>query len=381
MDNENFYIALPNVWDSKLVIFKNNKFEKCHLKCGEIIGETFEERYRNTKYTGGMDCIFKFYIDTNLIDKKRQKNFDTVLFAHNDVLNKLSKTIWKNCKYPPESVGRNNFSQENMEFSKLLNYWISITPDSKNYIDCIKKYSTEEIDIKHDTIKKFIKHLFNCNFNKLVEDYTKTDIIKNSVNLFKHQCLVLEQLCYLLNAGKKNIVTQIPCRFGKTLTFLHLFANSPWTVMVVSSYTKTVGNSYTNEINKYDDFKNIQTVNIDDISEFKPTGGKIVIEFPTTGSVDGTIERRIENMRKIVNMVNAKSSDMFLLNEEADYGQHTEKTNEKFEKFMCEFNQDGKMTIISTTGTEAFKAEKLNAFGKFDGKISVNENDWHQIIM
>lgn len=381
MANENFYISIPNVYNKDLIDFDNNKFTKAFLKCGEAINQDVDTRLaQEAANAGGMFTIYSFNCDLNKIKHSKKTHFDTVIFGHGDILNVSDKTIWNYCPTLPTSEGRKiGYGQEYMDCSKLLNIWIKKTAAAKNFIDAIN--DTKEIDEKREIIKKLIKILFECNFNKAVEQFTKSKIVKKNVNLFKHQCLVLEQICYLLNDGKKNLVTQIPCRFGKTLTFLHLFANSPWTVMVVSSYTKTVGNSYTKEINKYDDFKNIQTVNIDDISGFKPTGGKIVIEFPTTGSVDGTIERRIENMREIVKMVKAKSSDMFLLNEEADYGQHTEKTDEKFEKFMRKFNKDRNMTIISTTGTEAFKAEKLNAFGKFDGKISVNENDWSQIIM
>jgi hypothetical protein len=381
MANENFYISIPNVYNKDLIDFDNNKFTKAFLKCGEAINQDVDTRLaQEAANAGGMFTIYSFNCDLNKIKHSKKTHFDTVIFGHGDILNVSDKTIWNYCPTLPTSEGRKiGYGQEYMDCSKLLNIWIKNTAAAKNFIDAIN--DAKEIDEKREIIKKLIKILFECNFNKAVEQFTKSKIVKKNVNLFKHQCLVLEQICYLLNDGKKNLVTQIPCRFGKTLTFLHLFANSPWTVMVVSSYTKTVGNSYTKEINKYDDFKNIQTVNIDDISGFEPTGGQVVIEFPTTGSVDGTIERRIENMRKIVKMVKAKSSDMFLLNEEADYGQHTEKTDEKFEKFMRKFNKDRNMTIISTTGTEAFKAEKLNAFGKFDGKISVNENDWSQIIM
>lgn len=381
MANENFYIALPEVFNNKLVIFKNGKFEKCNLKCGEAIGQTVEKRLaQEAAYSGDMFCVYKFFMELKKIHNTKKDHFDTIIFGHGDVLNVSDKTIWKHCETIPTSEGRiAGYGQEYMDCAKLLNIWIKNTATAKNYIDAIN--DAKEIDEKNEIIKNLIKILFECNFNKCVEKFTNSKIVKKNVNMFKHQCLVLEQICYLLNAGKKNLVTQIPCRFGKTLTFLYLFLKSPWKIMVVSSYTKTVGNSYTKEINNYEEFKNVQTVNIDNIDNFVYAGGQVVIEFPTTGSVDGTIERRIENMRNIVKMVKAKSSDMFLLNEEADYGQHTDKTDEKFEKFMSKFNQDGNMTIISTTGTEAFKAEKLNAFGKFDGKISVNENDWSQIIM
>lgn len=384
---ENFYIALPNKFDTDLVVFSGKKFSKCFLKCGEMINETFEARYRTTGPVGGMCCIYKFYCDTNIIDKNRDKSFDTVLFGHGNVKNVWNKTIWKYTATIPTSDGRKDgYGQEYMDCAKLLNEWIKNTPSAKNYIDAISQLTN--IDEQREIIKDLIICLFETNFNYAVEKFSNTTVEKDKLNMYKHQCLVLRVICDLLNKGKHNIVTQIPCRFGKTLTFLYLFANSPWKVMFVSSYTKTVGNSYTKEINKYEEFANIQTVNIDDISNFEyREEAKVVIEFPTTGSINSTIEKRIENTKEVLKQIygslkNALDNDneMFLLNEEADFGQHTEKTDAKFEKMMNEFNKNKKITIISTTGTEAYKAEKLNSFGKFDGFVSVNKNDWHQIF-
>lgn len=380
-NNENFYIALPNKYDEDLVIFENNKFKKCFLKCGEAINQSVEKRLsQEAANAGGMFCVYKFYCDTKKIDKNKSNHFDVIIFGHGNVSNVWNKTIWGKCECYPQSTGRKAcYGQEYMDCSKLLNKWIKLTSSAKNYINAIN--DMENITEKRELIKGLIKKLFDCNFTSIVENFTNNKIEKENVNMFKHQCLVLEVLAKLLNEGKHNIVSQIPCRFGKTLTFLFLFVNSPWKIMFVSSYTKTVGNSYTKEINKYKEFSNIQTVNIDDVSNFEyREGAKVVVEFPTTGSM-ATIERRIANASFILKQINAKPEEMFLLNEEADFGQHTIKTDEKFDNFMKNFNKNGKMTIISTTGTEAFKAEKLNAFGTFDGRVSVNENDWEQIIM
>lgn len=378
-DKENFYIAIPNKYDEDYVIFEHNRFEKCLLKCGEIINESFEERYRGTNTLGGMFCVYKFYCDTNLISNNRTQHFDTLLFGHGKIHNVWKKTIWAKCECYPESNGRMDIGQEFMDCAKLLNKWIKKTPSSKNHIDAIN--DMEDITGKRLLIKGLIKLLFECNFTSIIEQFTSNKIEKKSLKLFTHQSLVFVALCKLLNEGLHNIVSQIPCRFGKTLTFLYLFIKSPWRVMFVSSYVKTVGNSYTQEVNTYKEFSNIQLVDIDNVDnfEYRP-GAKVLVEFPTNGSIH-TIIRRINNARIILQQINATPEEMFFLNEESDYGQHTIKSDEKFMNFMKEFNADGKMTIISTTGTEAFKAEKLNAFGEFDGRVSVNDNDWEQIIM
>ena len=390
-DKENFYIALPNDFNKRLVEFKGNTFKKCYLTCGEALDQNVEDRLKQeAAKSGNMCCIYKFFCDTKMIDANKSDHFDTIIFGHKNIDNVWDKTIWKFVCKNPSSAGRmTNYGQEYMDCSFILNEWIKNTPDAKNYIETINSFNNiEEVETRNEIIKELIQHLFTTNFTYAVEQYTKTNVEKETLNMFKHQCLVLRVICDLLNKGKHNIVTQIPCRFGKTLTFLYLFANSPWNVMFVSSYTKTVGNSYTKEINKYKEFAKIQTVNIDDISNFKyRKGAKVVIEFPTTGSINTTIEKRIENAKEVLKQIygslkNALKNDneMFLLNEEADFGQHTEKTDAKFEKMMNEFNKNGKMTIISTTGTEAYKAEKLNSFGNFDGFVSVNKNDWHQIF-
>jgi len=110
---ENFYIALPNKFDTDLVVFSGKKFSKCFLKCGEMINETFEARYRTTGPVGGMCCIYKFYCDTNIIDKNRDKSFDTVLFGHGNVKNVWNKTIWKYTVTIPTSDGRKDgYGQE-----------------------------------------------------------------------------------------------------------------------------------------------------------------------------------------------------------------------------------------------------------------------------
>ena len=36
---------------------------------------------------------------------------------------------------------------------------------------------------------------------------------------------------------------------------------------------------------------------------------------------------------------------------------------------------------ISTTGTDAYKAELISAFGNVDGNLTVNYNNWEEIIV
>lgn len=384
MTNENFYIALPNEFTSKLVIFNGKNFEKCCLKCGEAIDQKVEDRLRQeAPQAGGMACVYMFYMNTNKISKSKKNHFDTDVFGHKDIKNCFDKTIWCDCDVIPSSMPKIlGFGTEYMDCANLLNAWLKTTDDSliTNILSCIKK-SSDETETRMWTID-LIRALFEINFTKYVENYTGENlVVKKELSLFEHQAIVLIELINMIENEKRNIITQLPPRFGKTLTFLSLFnESSVHKVMIVSSYTKTVGSSYIKEINTYSDFNNIQGINIDLVKDFEYTGGKVVIEFPTTGS-ETTMEKRIGKLAKILKMMNVKSNEIFLLNEEADFGNHTEKSNNKFEILLNKINKKHDMLIISTTGTEAFKAEKITAFGNVDGYISVNKNDWNQIIV
>lgn len=211
----------------------------------------------------------------------------------------------------------------------------------------------------------------------LIEKYTETKIGKPALELFNHQILGLRLISDMLAKGKCNIAAQLPPRRGKTPAFLDLFNHSPWKLMIVASYMKTVGNSCIKEASSCKDFEDIQIVGIDDCDGFKYRGGKAMVVFPTTGDAE-TIERRIKTLQKIDKQIKARENDIFLLNEEADYANRTEKSDDKFKQLVKRF---GKMTAISTTGTEAFKAAKLSAFGDVDGRISCNANDWNQFFV
>ena len=117
------------------------------------------------------------------IHNTKKDHFDTIIFGHGDVLNVSDKTIWKHCETIPTSEGRiTGYGQEYMDCAKLLNIWIKNTATAKNYIDAIN--DAKEIDEKNEIIKNLIKILFECNFNKCVEKFTKSKIVKKNVNMF-----------------------------------------------------------------------------------------------------------------------------------------------------------------------------------------------------
>ena len=379
---ENFYIALPNVHDEELIIVKNGIFEKCCVKCGEALSQTVEDRLPQEAHnSGSMACIYKFYIKTSFIADDRVDHFDSVLFGHENLKKNYNNTIWKYC--PKKVVSReryetaDGYGREYIDVANLVNYWM--TDDEKE----ILKIERETRKERQNAVICVLQKIFENNFSEIVMQYIGNKISpveKSPVKLYAHQAHVLAEIYDMINKGKRNFITQLPPRFGKTLTWLTLFKESNLhRMMIVSSYVGTVSASYIKEVSKYSDFKNMIFINLDNFKDFEYNGEKIIIKFNTTGTTK-TIAKRIEVLKKIIKKAKIKSNEIFFLNEEADYGQHTENSDEKFKMLMQNVDKRNESLVISTTGTEAFKAEKITAFGKFDGYLSVNKNDWSQII-
>ena len=290
-------------------------------------------------------------------------------------------TIWKYC--PKKVVSReryetaDGYGREYIDVANLVNYWM--TDDEKE----ILKIERETRKERQNAVICVLQKIFENNFSEIVMQYIGNKISpaeKSPVKLYAHQAHVLAEIYDMINKGKRNFITQLPPRFGKTLTWLTLFKESNLhRMMIVSSYVGTVSASYIKEVSKYSDFKNMIFINLDNFKDFEYNGEKIIIKFNTTGTTK-TIAKRIEVLKKIIKKVKIKSNEIFFLNEEADYGQHTENSDEKFKMLMQNVDKRNESLVISTTGTEAFKAEKITAFGKFDGYLSVNKNDWSQII-
>lgn len=389
---ENFYIALPKVHNEDLIIVKNGIFEKCCVKCGEALSQTVEERLPQEAHnSGSMACIYKFRIDTSFIADDRVDHFDTVLFGHENLKKNYNNTIWKFC--PKKVVSReryetaDGYGREYIDVAKLVNFWM--TDDEKAILEMEHETDKESHDFLYSNKERqnavicVLQKIFENNFSEIVMQYIGNKISpdeKSPVKLYAHQAHVLAEIYDMINKGKRNFITQLPPRFGKTLTWLTLFKESNLhRMMIVSSYVGTVSASYIKEVSKYNDFKNMIFVNLDNFKDFEYNGEKIIIKFNTTGTTK-TIAKRIDNLKKIIKKAKIKSNEIFILNEEADYGQHTQNSDEKFKMLMQNVDKRNESLVISTTGTEAFKAEKITAFGKFDGYLSVNKNDWSQII-
>lgn len=383
----NFYIAAPNSFTDNIIAFNGKKFNHCKLKCGEAIGQTVEARLaQEVKNAGGMCCVFQFYIPTDIIAKK-ESGFDHTLFGHQKIVTDSETTIWKFCHCFPKKVPQSKeFGKEFMDLAPFVNEWLK--EDKDDYKDIIKNINASEAGTqqKNNKILYLLKILFESHFPEIVDKYIKsksgsvepTKVLK----LYDHQHKILVWLMENINKGKRNIVAQLPCRFGKTLTFLKLFAEDEGRkLLIVTAYTGNVGASYYKEIRLYNDFKDVQIVDAnEDFKDWKYDGKKAIILFPTTGDMN-TIQRRVSYIKNLKSKMKISASEIEILDEEADYGNHTEDSNEKFSSLMKAIDNNKESLVIHTTGTEAYKATKLSAFGDFDAQIIVNHNDWNQLFV
>ena len=386
----NFYITCPNSFEESIVSFdkETRKFKWCNLKCGEAIDQTIEDRLRQEAHYGGnMCCIAQFYIDTKKISEEKTNHFDTEIFGHQNINIMYEKTIWNflpNKKYLPTAMPITpSYGQEFMDLSKIINFWLDDKEYNKIYQTIIDNIclETENSDAYKKGILFLLQIVFSNHFSDIVKNYSNSldcPIIKKQLQLFKHQARVLYHIYNMINLGMHHIITQLPPRFGKTITWLKAFFDMPdIVVMIVYAYSDTVGNSYEKEIKQYALFNDIEFINVNNITESTSLSKKTVIYFPTTGT-EKTIEKRSIKLKNLLKDIDG--SKICNLNEESDFANYTEKSNYKFETIIHDIDPKLESIRISTTGTDAYKAEMLKAFGPVDGYLSVNQNDWNEII-
>lgn len=386
MEN-NFYITCPNEFADFIIKFDQEKrnFTYCNLKCGEAIGQTIDERLsQEASHSGNMCKIYTMYIDPEKISTEKSSHFDSDIFGHQNITTVYETTIWNflpNKRYMPKSMPNTpGYGQEYMELSAIINYWLK-NKEYKILIDNICKTQMYSPEYKRGVLF-LLQVIFNDNFDDIVKKYITSlgsETVKKTLSLFKHQALVLYNIYKMLNAGMRHIITELPPRFGKTLTWLKMFKDlSVQDIMIVYAYADTVGNSYFKEIKKYADFNDFNMIDADNVTEEMRLTGKTVIYVRTTGT-EKTIQKRIDNLKVILTGISGER--IFNLNEEADFANFTEKSNNKFKMILDSIDPELKSIRISTTGTDAYKAELINAFGNVDGNLTVNYNNWEEIIV
>ena len=409
---DNFYIALANSFNDNLVVFdiEDFKFTKLCLKCGETNAQTIEERLKQeAPNAAGMSDVYSLNVPTTNINKKfnatKKKDFDSDIFGHAAIddhagncyentifgvyLGNSDRKLCPEYAADVEKLKENGkpYGNEYMHFEKLVNSWLeNMDEDNKNTWKEIIKLEEEYTDAYCSAIINMLKELFNENFLPFVNCYCEFLEIEPTTKpckLFYHQKLALKILYKYIIDCMHFIIALLPCRWGKTISMIHLFTNISARLMPVITYIGTVTTSYKNEKYTYTEFKNIQLIDLDsekDVNNFVYKGGKVMVLLRTTGKIE-CFNRRIKNIIVIGKKMNLKSNEIFNVLEEIDYGNHLK---DKFFKHYCEeitknFGNSREMTTLAITGTEAWKAEKITAFGNIDRSITVNKNDWNQI--
>ena len=411
-NKNDFYIALANSFNDNLVEFdiEDFKFTKLCLKCGETNKQTIEERLKEeAPNNAGMSAVCRLNMPTTNINKKfnatKKNKFDRDIFGHAAIddhagncyentifgvyLGNSDRKLCPEYAADVEKLKENGkpYGNEYMHFEKLVNSWLeNMDEDNKNTWKEIIKLEEEYTDAYCSAIINMLKELFNENFLPFVNCYCEFLEIEPTTKpckLFYHQKLALKILYKYIIDCMHFIIALLPCRWGKTISMIHLFTNISARLMPVITYIGTVTTSYKNEKYTYTEFKNIQLIDLDsekDVNNFVYKGGKVMVLLRTTGNIE-CFNRRIKSIIVIGKKMNLKSNEIFNVLEEIDYGNHLK---DKFFKHYCEeitknFGNSREMTTLAITGTEAWKAEKITAFGNIDRSITVNKNDWNQI--
>ena len=411
-NKNDFYIALANSFNDNLVEFdiEDFKFTKLCLKCGETNKQTIEERLKEeAPNNAGMSAVCRLNMPTTNINKKfnatKKNKFDRDIFGHAAIddhagncyentifgvyLGNSDRKLCPEYAADVEKLKENGkpYGNEYMHFEKLVNSWLeNMDEDNKNTWKEIIKLEEKYSDSYCSAIINMLKELFNENFLPFVNCYCEFLEIEPTTKpckLFYHQKLALKILYKYIIDCMHFIIALLPCRWGKTISMIHLFTNISARLMPVITYIGTVTTSYKNEKYTYTEFKDIQLIDLDsekDVNNFVYKGGKVMVLLRTTGNIE-CFNRRIKSIIVIGKKMNLKSNEIFNVLEEIDYGNHLK---DKFFKHYCEeitknFGNSREMTTLAITGTEAWKAEKITAFGNIDRSITVNKNDWNQI--
>lgn len=405
--NNNLYLNIPSQFTSKTVEYKKKDmvFSKFCVKCGKAEKQSVKERTaQEGRNAGGFETLYQFRVDKDVLRKKYNENknnfdIDLKVFGHSNIANQYSKTIWscfnpniKKIKFCEALEKDANFGNEYMDIAPIVNEAFARNPEKKKMLKEMLSESDEQESriLIINVVKDLITPLFDEAVNKYVAK--KTDV--KTFEPFAHQQLMFDYMkvndFQHLNG---HAILELPPRWGKTLfgfwIFTKLFTNKK--LCVVNSYVKTVLASYIKEFNAFD-FSGIKMIDLDDHSNVDLStikkGDKVLVVMPTTGRKRNTDEmtdadvdcwnKRCNVLAKIVNKIGVKTNeDTVVINEEADYGNHTDRANTAFRRLMKVLKQP---LVLSLTGTDAYKAEKVTSFGKVEKFIVVNPNDFMQII-
>jgi hypothetical protein len=192
----------------------------------------------------------------------------------------------------------------------------------------------KEVDMMHnkakvdDYIRKFIGYVKQSEVHSLniedliskVNDYLKSrNLPRPEVKLSTAQYNDALAILRAMDSGKKRILAELCARYGKTIWSSALALESGIPLVVVTSYVLTSFTSFKNDVNKYNQFKEIELVDSSEL-DYKEkidgflNDGKQVMVFVSL--CKGTFrEERVDFLR-------SKDCRRLVFVDEADYGAH-----------------------------------------------------------
>lgn len=248
--------------------------------------------------------------------------------------------------------------------SKLHNAFINLgfrrVDRESHFIDKILKKSRTEVFTGKS--KKKIKDLINVG-DTLSKDFiwNLCKYILDNPNLFKidfkprfNQILITNKFLDVIdNKGlSSKILSELCARFGKTTTYLYLLLkiNEIYgtRVMILPGYVHSAFSSFRKEIDLYNDFNNIVYIdtkkdNCEILFNKSLEEGKLIV-IPCS--------LQVPDKDKFTFLKNYDSDKKMMVIDEADYGAHTDNSNE-----IIEYLDNG-CVRIHTSGTSIDRAGK-----------------------
>lgn len=229
-----------------------------------------------------------------------------------------------------------------------------------HFIDDVLKKSTTEVFTGKS--KKEIKDLVNIG-DTLSKEFiwNLCKYILENPNLFKidfkprfNQILIINKFLDVIdNSGlSSKILSELCARFGKTTTYLYLLLKMNeiygTRVMILPGYVHSAFSSFKKEIDLYNDFNNIVYIdtkkeNYEILYNKSLEEGKLIV-IPCS--------LQVSDKDKFTFLKNYDSNKKMMVIDEADYGAHTDNSNE-----IIEYLDNG-CVRIHTSGTSIDRAGK-----------------------
>lgn len=381
MPNNNFYLNIPAALDPDLVSWSGKKFrhfKRFYVKCGEAIQSTVEARTQQEgANTAGLITLHQFYLPIEKIraayETERNDHFDSLIFGHQDIKKNFKQTVFNYFRSKRIDCLKQNsdvrYGREYIDIADDFNLWLD---ENKDEVANIQAHPDAEM--VYSVASRYLNAMMPTYLAEFAAKKLDYQVSKSAFCFRDYQKTVYDQIVKLLSDGILHITAELPPRWGKTKTMLKLFADcNEAKLLVVFSYVKTVNNSYRSATFDTDFGVDMQFVDVN-AGDFKhiKAGIKTVAVINTACDADKCFAARALNLKKLIKKLKLTNEAVMYVNEEADFGNHTEKSAQKIADLGI---TDGSI-VLSVTGTDAYKVDNV-----FDNAhhIVVNLNDWNEV--